>query len=238
MKIAICDDDKDELLFITSILNTYKQERKASLRYDAFCSAAELLSNAKSGAYDLYLLDVIMPVINGMETAQEIRSFDKDTNIVFLTSSPEFAVQSYQYQAQDYLLKPAQAEQLYALLDTILAKTRNPRESFGVKTKNGMAHILFDDLAFLEVLGRCLYFNLSDGSVREAIAPLAEFEDILLARAEFVRTHRSFIVNLLQTTEFTANELTMLTGKKVPVSRHNYAKVREAYVEQLFAKRK
>ncbi|MEG2672959.1 MAG: LytTR family DNA-binding domain-containing protein, partial [Ruthenibacterium sp.] len=67
---------------------------------------------------------------------------------------------------------------------------------------------------------------------------LAEFEDILLARAEFVRTHRSFIVNLLQTTEFTANELTMLTGKKVPVSRHNYAKVREAYVEQLFAKRK
>ncbi|MEG2297342.1 MAG: LytTR family DNA-binding domain-containing protein, partial [Clostridium sp.] len=104
-------------------------------------------------------------------------------------------------------------------------------------TKTGMARILFDDLVFLEAMGRCLYFHLSDGSVREVVSPFAEFEDILLARPEFVRTHRAYIVNLLQTAELTSNELMTLTGNRVPVSRKNYIKVRDAYVEQLFAKR-
>ncbi|MEG0763212.1 MAG: LytTR family DNA-binding domain-containing protein [Oscillospiraceae bacterium] len=237
MKIAICDDDKDELGLISSILDEYKKERKLSMRCDAFNSATELLSFAKSGSYDLYILDVIMPAINGMEVAQEIRKFDSDTCIVFLTSSPEFAVQSYRYKAQNYLLKPASHEQLYALLDTMLVQTRKPNESIVVKTKNGMTRILFESLAFLEVMGKCLYFHLSDGNVRQAIASLTDFEDALLERPEFVRAHRSYIVNLMQTAELTSNELTMLTGEKVPVSRQNYTKVREAYVNQLFAKR-
>ncbi|MEG1875523.1 MAG: LytTR family DNA-binding domain-containing protein [Angelakisella sp.] len=237
MKIAICDDDKDELRSLSSFLDTYKQERGVSLRWDAFYSATELLCRAKSGTYDLYLLDIMMPGVNGMETAKEIRSFDQDASIVFLTSSPEFAVESYQYKAQDYLLKPAKAQRLYPLLDALLAKTRKPMEGFGVKTKSGMARILFENLVFLEVMEKCLYFHLSDGSVREAIASLTEFEDILLARPEFVRPYRSYIVNLLQAAELSANELIMLTGEKVPVSRKSYAKVREAYIEQLFAKK-
>ncbi|MEG1790576.1 MAG: LytTR family DNA-binding domain-containing protein [Oscillospiraceae bacterium] len=237
MKIAICDDDKDELLYISSIINAYRLERTVSLRCDAFNSATELLSTAKSGSYDLYLLDVIMPAVSGMETAKEIRGFDRDAAIVFLTSSPEFAVESYQYKAQDYLLKPAKAAQIYALLDTLFAKTQKPPDGFGVKTKNGMGRILFDKLVFLEVMGRCLYFHLSDGSVREALASLAEFEDTLLARPEFIRTHRAYIVNLLQVAELNANEAITLTGNRVPVSRKNYSKVREAYIAQLFSKK-
>lgn len=237
MEIAICDDDKDELIFISSILNAYKQDRKVWMHCNTFHSASELLSTAQSGKYDLYLLDVIMPGINGMETAKEIRSFDQDTNIVFLTYSSEFAVESYRYWAQNYLLKPAKAEQIYALLDTLFAKARKPQEGIGVKTKEGIVRILFDHLVFLEVQGKHLYFHLSDGCVREAIAPLSKFEEALLARPEFVRTHRSYIVNLLQVTELTTREVGTLTGNRVPVSRQNYTKVREHYVEQLFAKR-
>ncbi|MEG0369267.1 MAG: LytTR family DNA-binding domain-containing protein [Hungatella sp.] len=237
MKIAICDDNLDELLFLSSMINAYRQERTVAIRCDAFHSATELLITAKSSEYDLYLLDVMMPAVNGMETAKEIRSFDQDTNIVFLTSSPEFAVESYQYKAQDYLLKPAKAEKLYALLDMLLAETKKSRESLGVKTKNGIARILFDNLVFLEVMGRRLYFHLSDGSVREVIAPLAEFEGTLLARSEFMQTHRSYIVNLLQIAELSADEAVTLTGNRVPISRQNYPRVREAYIAQLFTKR-
>ncbi|MEG1943254.1 MAG: LytTR family transcriptional regulator DNA-binding domain-containing protein, partial [Angelakisella sp.] len=82
-----------------------------------------------------------------------------------------------------------------------------------------------------------LYFHLTDGSVREAISSLNEFENTLLARPEFIRTHRSYIVNLLQIAELTASEAITMTGNRVPISRQNYAKVRDAYVEQLFAKR-
>lgn len=237
MHIAICDDDRDELLRISSILDTYKQERKTSISYEAFHSATELLSTAKAGKYDLYLLDILMPGVNGMETAQEIRSFDQDTSIVFLTSSPEFAVQSYRYKAQDYLLKPAKPANIFPLLDILIAKTRKPQDCLGVKTKTGMARILFSDLAYVEVVNKRVYFHMSDGGVREAAASLAEFESILLSRPYFVRTHRSYIVNLLQIGELAGSEAITLSGKKVPISRQNFTKVRDAYIEQLFSKK-
>lgn len=120
MQIAICDDDQDELGCISSILDTYREERKASIAYHVFYSATELLTTAKSGDYDLYILDVMMPAINGMEAAVEIRSFDQEAEIVFLTSSPEFAVESYKYKAQNYLLKPARREQIFSLMDMLL----------------------------------------------------------------------------------------------------------------------
>lgn len=237
MKIAICDDDKDELIYISSILDKYIEERAVFMRYDTFHSATELLSSTKSGVYDLFILDVIMPGVNGMETAKEIRSFDQDTSIVFLTSSAEFAVESYQYKAQDYLLKPAKPEKLYQLLDTLVLKSKESQDILKVKTKTGMARIPFSKLAFLDVIGKCLYFHLTDGSVREAIAPLAEFENVLLSRSEFIQTHRSYIVNLLQVIQLTANEVTTVTGDLIPISRKNYSNVKAAYVEQLFQKK-
>lgn len=236
MQIAICDDDKDELTHISSMIETYRQERCAPVVYKTFSSATELLATTKSGAYDLYLLDVMMPGVSGMETAKEIRGFDADAAIVFLTSSPEYAVESYKYKAQNYLLKPAKAEQLYPVLDALLEKQQKPSEGLTVKTKNGISHILFERLSHVEVLNRWVYFHLSDGSVREVYAPLAEFESDLFSRPEFVRVHRSYIVNLWQAAELTAKEIITLSGKKIPVSRQNYAMVRDAYVEQRFSK--
>lgn len=237
MQIAVCDDDRDELAHIASILDDYKRERKASLSYRTFQSATELLSVVKSGDYNLYLLDVLMPAVSGMEAAKEIRGFDQDAEIVFLTSSPEFAVESYRYRAQNYLLKPAAKEQLFPVLDTLLAKEEQRQECLCVKIKTGMARILFQRLAYVEVLGRRVSFHMADGSVREVSATLSEFEDALLSRPEFVRTHRSYLVNLMQAAALTETELTTLSGDKVPVSRQNCARVREAFVEQLFSGR-
>ncbi len=234
MLIAVCDDDKNELLRISSILDAYKRERKVSLIYHSFQSAAELLSVARNQGYALYLLDVLMPAITGMEAAREIRGFDQDAELVFLTSSPEFAVESYRYRARDYLLKPVQNDSLFSVLDAIQIKVEKNREGLSVKTKTGVAWIPFERLAYVEVMGRQVYFHLSDGSVREAVAPLSEFENILLSRPGFVRAHRSFLVNLMQAAELNGTDLTTLSGRKIPVSRRNYPQVREAFVEQLF----
>ena len=237
MQIAVCDDDQDELAHISSMIESYRQARRAPVVYKAFPSATELLATVKSGEYDLYLLDVMMPGMSGMEAAKEIRGFDMDAAIVFLTSSPEFAVESYKYRAHDYLLKPAKTERLYPILDALLEKQKKPAESLTVKTKTGIAKILFERLSHIEVVNKRVYFYLSDGSVREATASLSEFESGLLARPEFVRTHRAYIVNLWQVAELTAGEIVTLSGKRLPVSRQNYSKVRDAYVEQRFCGR-
>lgn len=234
MKIAICDDDLKELDRISFFIDTYRRESKAPLACKTFQSAAELLSTTNSSDYDILFLDILMPGINGMQAAHEIRAYDAGVRIVFLTSSPEFAVESYAVKAYDYILKPVLKDKLFSILDAVIAEEQKPMEGLTVKTKSGMIRILFSNLAFIEVMDKKLYFNLADGSIREAASSLAELEDKLLSRPEFVKVHRSYIVNLWQVGKLGSNELVTHSRKSVPISRLLYGKVREAYMKHLF----
>ena len=234
MHIAICDDDKEELARISSFLDKYQREHTAWLTYKAFHSGVELLSTVRSGDFALYLLDVIMPSVNGVEVAKEIRSFDTEAKIVFLTSSPEFAVASYTVKAMDYILKPVEEGRLFGVLNELMTDSQKPQEGLTVKAKSGITRILFSRLVYVEVVNKQVYFHLSDNSVREVTARLSQFEQTLLARPEFMRVHRSYIVNLFQINELTANGLTTHQGNSIPVSRGLYKEVRDAYVKQLF----
>ncbi len=234
MKIAICDDDSGELDRISSFIDTYRQERKAPITYKSFLSATELISNVSGGAYSILLMDILMPGIDGMQAAHEIRGFDAGVKIVFLTSSPEFAVESYAVKAYDYILKPVLKDKLFSVLDAVIAEGKTPVEGLAVKTQSGMTRILFSRLAFVEIMNKKLYFHLADGSVQEVTSSLAAFEEKLLARAEFVKVHRSYIINLWQVGELGPKELVTLAGRTVPVSRLLYGKVREAYMKHMF----
>ncbi|WP_352401148.1 LytTR family DNA-binding domain-containing protein [Anaerotignum sp.] len=234
MKIAVCDDDSQELARISTFVDTYRLNKRVGLICKTFQNATELLITFNRSDYDILFLDILMPGLTGMEAAHEIRSFDKEVKIVFLTSSPEFAVESYEVKSYDYILKPVSKEKLYSLLDAVIAEEQKPLEGLTVKTKSGLTRILFSNLAFIEVINKKLYFNLADGSVREVTSTLAELEDKLLTLPEFVKVHRSYIVNLWQVGELRPKELITLAGKSVPISRLLSGKVREIYMKHLF----
>ena len=114
MKIAVCDDNQEELHRVASLLEDYQEEKTVSISLRLFGSSVELASIAQQENFDLYLLDVLMPALNGMELAREIRTFNTAVPILFLTSSPEFAVESYTVHAANYLLKPVSRESLFS----------------------------------------------------------------------------------------------------------------------------
>ena len=117
-KVAFCDDDLSILNEINVLLDKYRVERNRDIRYAAFQSPLELLAEIEKGMrFDILFLDVIMPGENGIEVAREIRKFDTNVKIVFLTSSEEFAVQSYTVGAYFYQLKPIWEESFYRLMD-------------------------------------------------------------------------------------------------------------------------
>ena len=122
LKIAVCDDNQEELSHITALLEAYQKERGTSLSYKPFLSSVELASTAQSGGYSLYLLDAIMPALDGIGLAKEIRSFDKAASIIFLTSSPEFAVESYTVKAANYLIKPIDKAAFFVNVETSVFK--------------------------------------------------------------------------------------------------------------------
>lgn len=238
MYIAVCDDQIEELELLSELLCLWQEERKAALRVQTFRSAVELLDHAsKEGSFDLYLLDVMMPGTNGLSAAREIRDFDDAADIVFLTASPGFAYESYRVRALDYLLKPIRAEMLFPLLDRLYQREQEPREGLTVKCGSTLIRIPFSQLTFVEVSGKHLYFNLTDGSVREVFGNLNEYEP-QLSGTEFMRIGRSCIVNVLQIKEFSSAGIITFSGKNIPVPRRLYAQLQKDYMKLLFAQRK
>ena len=95
----------------------------------------------------------------------------------------------------------------------------------------------FSQLAYVEVSGKHLYFNLTDGQVREVVGSLKDYEPLLLARPEFMRIHRSYIVNMLQIDELSPAGVHTFSGANLPVSRLLYPQPQKDYMKLLFAKR-
>lgn len=95
----------------------------------------------------------------------------------------------------------------------------------------------FAQLSFVEVNGKQLYFNMTDGTVHEMTAPMREYEGALLARPEFMRVHRSYIVNMLQAEKLSPAGVITFSGHNIPVSRLLYSQLQKDYLELLFSGR-
>ncbi len=200
----------------------------------SFQNATELLASMDNRDYDLLLLDVLMPGVNGMQAAYEIREHNCKTEIVFLTSSPEYAVESYSVRAHYYLLKPATEEKLFPILDRLMFDFKSPEDALYIKTQSSVFSIPYGKIQYIEVNSKKLYFYLTDGSNREVSGSLADFERALLKRPGFIKVHRSYLVNLQLVRELRQGELVTVTGQHVPVSRTAYPQVRTAYTQFLF----
>lgn len=234
MYIAVCDDQIEALEGLMKLLERWQSERRTALRFKTFRSAAELLDTAERERFTLYLLDVMMPGTDGLAAAREIRGFDDAADIVFLTSSPGFAYESYGVRALDYLLKPIRAEKLFPILDRLSLREQKPREGLTLKCGATLVRVPFSQLTYVEVMGKHLYFNLVDGSAREVYGALKEYEPVLLSRPEFMRVHRSYIVNMLQAAELSPSSIRTFSGKDIPVSRLMYPQLQKDYMKLLF----
>ena len=94
MRIAVCDDQTHFLIEIEQLLAKWPN-RPAAFVADFYANSDSLLGAHAHSAYNVLLLDVVMPGTNGIDVAKEIRETDKTVKIIFLTSSPEFAIDSY-----------------------------------------------------------------------------------------------------------------------------------------------
>ena len=235
MYIAVCDDQLEELDALINLLNLWQNKHLVPLRIKTFRSGIELLNAAESEPFTLYLLDVMMPGTDGLEVAREIRIRDDAADIVFLTSSPGFAYESYRVHALDYLLKPVRSDLLFPILDRLYLRDQKPQDSLTVKSGSTLIRIPFSQLSFLEVNGKHLYFNLTDGSVKEVCGTLHEYEGLLIKRAEFMQVHRSYIVNMLQVAELSHTALRTFSDRELPVSRRLYPQLQKDYMKLLFS---
>ena len=236
LKIAVCDDSRELLEKVEKDLLEYESARITPVTVHTYSNAMELLDGLKKTDYDILILDIIMPGFTGMQAAHEIRKFNEEIKIIFLTSSKEFAIESYSVGAYYYLLKPVLNEKLFSVLDKVVSEITSKQESCVIYTHMGIVNIPFARIECLEVYNKHLVFHLSDGSTKETRGALTDYENVFLERKEFLKIHRSYILNMDYIHSIEAGEITTYSGKRFPVSRLLAKDIKEHYMNYMFTK--
>ena len=236
IKIAFCDDDMEVLHQMNELLDRYRVERNEDITYAAFQSPFELLTEIEKGIRpDILFLDVVMPGQNGMDVAKEIRQYDTNMKIIFLTSSPEFAVESYSVGAYFYQLKPIWEGSFFRLMDAVLVECeKKKKNSLILRSKDGITRIDLQQLEYCEVLGRKLLFHLENGAVLESAGSLDDLAGQLMQYSNFFRPHRSFLVNMEYIQNISSRSIKMVNDAEIPIPHGKCSEIKNTYMEYAF----
>lgn len=233
IKAAFCDDDMSVLGGLKSLFDQYCIEQNQEIEYTAFHSVLELMAEIEKGVrYDILFLDIIMPNENGINIAKEIRQYDSVVKIIFLTSSSEFAVQSYTVDAYFYQMKPIQEEEFFRLMDSVISECQKEQQhDLIVQCKNGLTRIDLERLEYCEVLGRTLLFHLENGKVLEGTGGMDKLYGQLSQYENFVRPHRSFLINMEFIQKISSKTITMESRAEIPIPHGKYSEIKSMYLE-------
>ncbi len=197
MYIAVCEDNKSELLKTKELLEKWIQTASTESTIAYFESGNALIEAINKGdKFDLYLLDVLMPGLDGIKTGEMLRSINDTGEIIYLSSSKDYAAYSYDVNAFYYLLKPVSEAKLFEILDKANDKlSLKKNASIIVQTESGNRNILLENILYVERVGRrAQYFCISEtiksntlrGSFKEEAAALLEHKQFYMCGASFV----------------------------------------------------
>lgn len=236
IKAAICDDDISVLNKMRGFLDRYSRERGWEIAHTVFHSPVELLAEIEKGVrFDVLFLDILMPGQNGIEAAAEVRNYDAEVKIIFLTTSSESAVQSHAVKAHFCQIRPLRAEAFFRVMDAVLEESRQEREHCLILRCQGVITRMEPErLEFCEMIHRTLLFHLSSGKVMESIGSLDELDRQLAPCGCFLRVHRSFIVNLDYVQNISCRGVTMTSLTEIPIPRGKYNEIKDAFLAYAF----
>ena len=236
-RIAACDDDGVAISQLKMLISQYALEHsELELSFTPFCSPEELALHIKRHAFDIYLLDIILGKTDGIELGAAIRQEDEKAVIIYITSSPDYAVQSYSVEAFYYLLKPIGRQSLFPVLDkvfTLLYKTQN--SAFSIRTRDGLYSVKTSRIVYIEYHSHRLLYHLDDGTNILSITFRESFDRIsapILKNSSFAKVSSSFIVNFMHVKKITKKGFYMTNDMEITVSRL-YPDVKREYMDYI-----
>lgn len=233
MHIALCDDDKQDLNRLINLVEEYKSNHYPNLTYEVFLNPLELADKIKKAYFDLLILDIVMPNQTGIELATEIRSWNRQIPIIFLTSSPEFAIKSYKVQVQDYLLKPVKESDFFVSIDRQIQKLIQDESRVLFHTVDGMLQIPVASINYIEATNRKVYVIQLNDDVIEITDTIYDLEVRFAKYNYFSRPHRSYLVNLFHIKKIDKDGLHTSNGNCIPIARANMNKLKSQYMQTL-----
>lgn len=231
LRIAVIDDLERDARQLADQVSTYMSTHRIPADTpELFPGGEEFLAGFMPGVYDIIFLDIYMNGINGMETARKIRLWDTSCHIIFVTTSSDFAVDSYEVKAMYYLIKPTTEEQVSKALDRCNLQMMMNEASILVPAKNMEIRLLLHQISYTEYLNRRVLVHLKDGRQEEIFMNQKDFAALLLSYPWLCDCMKGILVNFEEVDKLLDDRFVLKNGTSIPISRLKYQDVREQYI--------
>lgn len=228
LKIAICDDEQNQIEYITSVVTSWGDHEGHSCEIRTFASAeAFLFEYEEDKAYDILLLDVEMKNMNGIELAKRIRKDNNRAEIIFITSHFEFVGEGYEVDALHYLIKPISAEKLTQVLTKAAEKISVEPPSVVISCEGETVKLYESDICYVESFRHYIVIHTKNNEYK-----IKENMSVFEKRVsdDFYRIHRSYLVSLKHITRISRTSVN-IGNTELPLSRGKYDDINRAFIE-------
>lgn len=235
MRIAVCDDDELCRRLTGKMLKMYVSGNpEKDVSFEMFDSADKLLNDiCRNGGYDVYVLDILMPGMDGMELGTKLRELSPSSMIIYLTSSPQYAIESYKVKAFNYILKPVEKDLLFASLDEAFSSFFSKKiKCMIVKTKTGSVRVDFDSIVYVEICNRAMLLHLTNDRIVESVKlrlPFSEAVQDLFSDERFIACGASVVANMHYICKVESDVILFRGGEMVSLPRKSFREVQQRW---------
>lgn len=227
MKIAICDDNPADIVYVAGLIDEWKKQSGIMAEVISFPTAEALLFVWEEHRdMDILLLDIEMGKLSGLELARQLRQLGAGMQIIFITGYMDYIAQGYDVEALHYLLKPVSGERLGQVLNRAMERIKTRERMLQFTLQDGVVRLSVYEIRYLEVMRNYTTIHAAeDYSVKRSLSDLkGELDE------GFYQIHRSFIVNLRFVRRVTRTEVVLKDGTALPLSRRHYEGVNRALI--------
>lgn len=236
--VAVCEDDVGQREHIVSLLTECRQRYpQADIQWDLFDSGSQMLESPNSLKYQLYLLDIFMPGITGLDCARILRDKGCTGPIVFLTAAQEFALEAYRVEALQYLVKPLDSQAFFRTIDFVIQiHQRSVGRVLPINTPEGLVQLQYNNICYVECIRHVVEVHMADGSQinsRSLRISFGRAMEPLLEDSRFIQPHKSFVLNMAKVEVLGVDFFGMPNGARIPIPKSKLGSVRSAYLSYL-----
>ena len=234
MNIAIIDDIASDAEQLKRIITSYFENRQIPTEIRYFSSAEAFFDDYRPGNFQILFLDIYMDGITGMEAARRIRNQSDDCILVFVTTSSEFAVESYDVNAAYYLLKPFQPEKLCQILDSFRLKEALHARYIEIISDRVPVRVPLHSILYADTSRNAVCLHTDAGPLRSYLT-FHKFEEQIRDCHNFLSCYRGCMVNMDRIQEATDDGFLLDNGETVQIRKRGSAAIRKAYLQYLFS---
>ena len=235
MNIAIIDDISTDAEALKNIAVSYFEKKQIRAEICHFFSAEEFFEDYQPGKFQILFLDIYMDGMTGMEAARRIRRQSDNCILVFVTTSSDFAVESYDVQASYYLLKPFDLEKLCRILSTIQFRQSQNSRYIELISDRTPVKIPVRSILYVDTYRNAVQVHTTDAGIIRSYITFQKFEELLEGMKCFLSCYRGCIVNMDHIEKSTDEGFVMDNQELVTVRKRGSNAIKKAYLEYLFS---